>query len=278
MSDMEPTESIYIEPGQPPDGRETIMLAIPNLNWVASSLAASMVKLERASHAEGSRYRFQFMWVTGAKPCDYARNLIVKYFLMSDCTRLWFMDSDTMPPKDFTRLLLIDADIVSGVTPTWGNNNSAEPPSPNLTVFRYSKKDKGLYHSEFYEDGIEEVDAVGTAMMIIKRHVLEDRRMWLDPTYIAFDGEPCSLGLDDPPPIFREVRKPNGAMNMTEDCDFCLRAKKIGYTIKVDHGIKCGHWKEVDVLKVIDYTLAKLEESPEPEAVPAGTEGGSYGR
>jgi hypothetical protein len=270
---LEPTETVHIErlATSPSNAKESIMIALPNLRWVASSLAASMVSLERASHAPGSRYRFQFLWVTGARPCDYARNLCVKVFLESDCSRLWFMDSDTMPPPNFTRLLLIDADIVSGVTPTWGNNQSDEPPSPNLTVFRYDPELRGLLHSEFYQDGVEEVDAVGTAMMIIKRRVLEDMRMRLSPEYTAFDGLDSRLGGGDPPAVFREVRKPNGAMNMTEDCDFCLRAKKLGYTIKVDHGIKCGHWKEVDVLQVIDYTLAKLDEAParqgEPEAL-----------
>lgn len=250
---------VKIEPTTADDTKEHVMVGIPNMNWVASSLASRMIALERASHDPASKYRFSFVWVQGAKPADYARNIIAGVFLKSNATRLWFMDSDTMPPKEFTRLLAIDADIVSGITPTWGNQNSGELPQPNFTVARYDEKEKGFFTSTCYETGTEAVDAVGTAMMIIRRKVLEDPALHLSPAYITFDGDLACLDPGEPPAIFREVRAPNGRMTMTEDYDLCYRAKKLGYSIVVDHGIKCGHWKQIDVLQVIEYLRTRVD-------------------
>lgn len=258
-------------------GKETIFMAIPNMRWVASSLAASMVSLERASHDIKSRYRFSFCWVEGVRPVDFARNVLVQMFLRSDATRIWFMDSDTMPPRAFTNLLLTDSDIVSGVTPTWGNNHTKEEPWPSFTVYRYDEKEKAFHHSLYYDSGIEDVDGVGTAMMLIKRHVIEDRRLWLPREYVCFDGKDAILPEDDPPPLFREVRKPNGQLDMTEDLDFCLRARKLGYRVTVNHEIKCGHWKEVDVLKVIHYIIKRLKAPDRLEQETAATTEGALG-
>lgn len=218
-----------------------------------------MSQLVEGSLHPDSRFRFQRVWSEGARPVDYARNLMVQKFLASDCDRLWFMDADTVPPPDVVKLLNVDADIVSGVTPTWGNQFANEPPAPGYTIYAYDETQRGMLHRPVYNDGIEDVDGVGTAMMLIKRHVLEDRRLWQHPGYIAFDGTPSEIGDDDAPPVFREVRKPNGQLDISEDLDFCFRAKRLGYRIAVHHGAKCHHHKRVDVLAVIDWGLRHAE-------------------
>jgi hypothetical protein len=120
-----------------------------------------------------------------------------------------------------------------------------------------------MLHRPVYNDGVEDVDGVGTAMMLIKRHVLEDRRLWQHPAYFAFDGTPMVMGEEDAPPVFREVRKPNGQLDISEDLDFCYRAKQLGYRIVVNHGAKCHHHKRVDVLQVIEWGLRHAESAIE---------------
>ena len=52
---------------------------------------------------------------SGLRPIPYARNHCVKAFLASDCSHLWFVDADTLPPPDaLDNLLSADVDAISG--------------------------------------------------------------------------------------------------------------------------------------------------------------------
>jgi hypothetical protein len=247
--------------------KHRIFIGIPTLGWTTMGLASSMCQLVEGSLDPRSRFHFSRCWIEGARPADYARNLLCQKFLLSDCERIWFMDADTSPPKNILDLLTMDADIVSGLTPTWGNHSANVPPQPNYTAYRYDESERGLMHVPIYNKGIEPVDAVGPAMMLIKRRVIEDRAMRLSPEYLTFDDRMERLDDDDAPAIFREVRKPNGQLDMSEDLDFCWRARKLGYKVMVNHGVKCNHVKEVDVLKVIEWGISMQTPAPSAEAV-----------
>lgn len=72
--------------------------------------------------------------------------------------------------------------------------------------------------------------------MVIKRHVLEDKRLWLAPEKV-----------DGVVPMFRWPRAITGATLGTDDLDFCKRARALGYKITAAPGVQWGHFKEVDL-------------------------------
>jgi hypothetical protein len=109
------------------------------------------------------------------------------------------------------------------------------------------------------EDGVIERDAAGTGMMIIARRVFEDPRMKYPREYMTFTGRATTLRDCDPDGWFLNRHKPNGAYEATEDIDFCYRAKKLGYRLMVDYGVKSGHIKQVDVLDIAKYSVEAYE-------------------
>lgn len=113
--------------------QEHVFIGIPTLGSVTMGLASQIAQITKSGEDPRCRFKFTVCWIAGARPCDYARNLLVQNFLTTDATRLWFMDSDTIPPPNILDLLLMDADIVSGITPTWGNHQPNETPRPNYT-------------------------------------------------------------------------------------------------------------------------------------------------
>jgi hypothetical protein len=78
---------------------------------------------------------------------------------------------------------------------------------------------------------------------VIRREVLEDPGMRLG------DDSHC-----DSPAIFRTPLDLNGKTLSTEDIDFCERAKKLGYSVKVKLDVVGGHRKLVD-LNVLWHTI-----------------------
>jgi hypothetical protein len=168
----------------------------------------------------------------GLKGVSYARNTICDDFLKTDYDALWFFDYDCQPWKDSvepTELLQVDADIVGGVYPLLQLD-----PVKQTMRFHYIVGDEKGHPMELPPEGVAEVHYVGMGCTLIKRHVLQDRQMLLDP----FANPVC---------LFREEYWPTGKLKMTEDFDFCDRAKKLGYSVKCHSGVKFGHVNSVDL-------------------------------
>ena len=103
---------------------------------------------------------------------------------------------------------------------------------------------------------------------VIRRKVLEDRRLWL--------AEP----REDAIPVFREISDAYGKLCVSEDLDFCTRARALGYSIWCHSGIRWGHLKDgFDLNHVVDmmyqavgaYEIAKqmIDEPPRIEVANA---------
>lgn len=120
---------------------------------------------------------------------------------------LLFIDSDMeFPPHALTRLLSHDVDIVSGLC-------YRKVPPFNPTLYKKQRySDQLCYMSTWPENTLLEVDATGTAFMLIKRKVLEAL----------------------PDPIFEDAK-------VSEDMNFCKKAKEAGFKVFVDTGLHIGH-------------------------------------
>lgn len=117
---------------------------------------------------------------------------------------LWFIDDDhAFPSNIVARLLAHDVDIVAPVV--------LRRQQPFLTVA--CKNDEILDLRDHEADGLVEVEATGSAGMLIRRNVLETL------------GSPWfELG--------------NG---VSEDVAFCQKARAAGFKIHVDLGVRMGH-------------------------------------
>lgn len=145
-------------------------------------------------------------------PLEYQRNEQVRRFLASDCTHLFLLDSDCVP-RDGTvqRLLAHDLPFVSAPGPTMIGGE--------VGVLALDRTPEG-YVSHDPLTGLQRVDAVGCAGMLICRHVL----MEMVPPWFTFEmGE-------------------GGVLTKGEDFGFCERLKESGVEIVSDCDLIQRHW------------------------------------
>jgi len=74
--------------------------------------------------------------------------------------------------------------------------------------------------------------------------------MWYPAEYTRLDGTKTRLRDDEAPPIFRFHTKPNGDCDIGEDFAFCWKARRLGYSVKLDTRILMGHLKSVDLSRL----------------------------
>lgn len=239
--------------------KKKVMLAIPSVrNEINGGLVEFLCWLFR----EGiPGYEFDITMPRQRFPHHYARNLCVKAFLQSDYERLWFIDDDIQPTPRMLRVLEHDADIVSGMYHVLRMNKGETCYDPRPLLFRVPAQGDApgfMFDRPDDESGmVRPVDAAGAGCLLIKRHVLEDRRMWYATEYMGLDGEMKDYMdenlPDNPkwaPPVFRHAWKPGGDELRSEDIDFCWRARKLGYSMLGDFAAHCGHLKVVDAAMV----------------------------
>jgi len=187
-----------------------------------------------------SPHRFSTVIASNIRGYAAMRNFCADRFLKSNCSRLWFLDDDIMPPLNIFQLLETDADICVAPYPFIGNMRPvylhyADPVS--MTGLVEPKSDgKAL-----------DVTGVGMGCTLIRRVVLEDTRMRYSTKYIASNGKEMDQKDEKGslPPIFRFHLKPDGQAELGEDFDFSMRAKRLGYSVKVRPDIPCDHLKRI---------------------------------
>lgn len=211
-----------------------VLVGIPFIgNWVTFGIARFNGMVERINGSERSPVIFDVRFLKGSSVIsfnvEFMRNCIAGMVLRDpEMTDLLFIDSDTHPAENMLDLLKHDADIVAGVyrIPDASKREvwSAYGPGPNADTFTHLN----VLPTEPFDAA-----GAGTGAMLIKRRVLADARMRLAAPK---EGEP--------PAIFRTVRGPHGACEVTDDLDFCRRARKAGYRILVDPRVRSEHVKE----------------------------------
>lgn len=143
-----------------------------------------------------------------------ARNIIAQQAIDGSYDYVLWLDSDMVfQPDTLQRLLADDKDIVSGLY-----FRRVKPFNPVL----FKKLDVHGHECDFedvleYPDEIFPVAGAGFGCILMKTQVLRDIYEKEGPMWFAPKG------------------------NVGEDCSFCIRARKCGYTVYCDPRIKLGH-------------------------------------
>lgn len=162
---------------------------------------------------QGSHVSF----IKGVSPVAKARNRLVEKFLATEDTHLLMLDADTVPPPDGVKKLVdADRDIISGMTPVIQENeifSNVWIDGKQLALNDVAFKDpNGLIHAQ----------GVGASFILIHRKVFEKLEA----------------------PYFYDLWSKEGQY-ISEDIEFCNRAKEAGFDILVHAGVRCRHFKSV---------------------------------
>ncbi len=134
-----------------------VFIAIPTMGTVHTHLARNLL-----AWSPGNAVFMTF----GTTPVEHARNEIVKEFLKTDCTHLWMIDDDTIPPVSaIFKMLCADKDIVSGLTVILRQKGSFYNVTTHVEGNKAfpAKKDTGLVKAYRF----------GTSCVMIKREVFD---------------------------------------------------------------------------------------------------------
>lgn len=157
------------------------------------------------------------------KPLCHARNEQVLRFLATDCTHIFLLDSDCVPQEGTVqKLLAYDMPIISAPHPSIVRDE--------LGLMILDRNPDGVgYVQHRPMRGLQKVDAVGGAGLLIMREVLE------------------RLG----PPWFLFLYDERGLLSKSGDFYFCDKAMATGYEIWAQCDLAQVHLSEVPVRWVI---------------------------
>lgn len=183
----------------------------------------------------------------------WTRNQLIAQFIKTGepFTHVLFVDDDIEVPKDcLVKMLSHKKDIVSAIC-----TRRTSPPIPNVRMW---SEELGSYTELWqWKEGLIEVDAIGTGVMLISLEALQK----IADAYFQCRYERDVLGMPDAVAKkiseervklfdttgdawwFRFLPPPSGAGECGEDVSFCMVAKKYaGLSIYADTTIVPLHW------------------------------------
>jgi SAM-dependent methyltransferase len=200
-----------------------VVIATPTYDYkVAWGQMVAMSGMVKPPHS--------FFNINGPLIC-YNRNLLVQETLLSsDCTHLWFLDSDVVPPSPYglMRLLQREKDIITGLY--------ARKTVPNQWLMWIKDNPVNISNPETpfeifpeYRDKVTEITGAGAGCLLIKREVFEKV----------------------PPPWFKVDYTEGTTEAWGEDVYFFNKTRKYGIKSFIDTSVICQHY-----LNNISYPIA----------------------
>jgi glycosyltransferase involved in cell wall biosynthesis len=161
---------------------------------------------------------------------DKARNFIVKQAIENRMDYILFLDDDNPVPNDtLLKMMERDKDIVTCPILTRNPNKEGKY---NICCYNAEEKDVGngktlTYYNfiEKFDEEFQQVDATGTGCLLVKRKVFLK-------LFEKYEGKPFEFG---------DIRVNGQRRVMSEDVEFCERAKKEGFEIWCDTTIRPIH-------------------------------------
>lgn len=200
-----------------------VMIGMPigsgSLPWPT---AASLIGTVRVCDKEGVPVKVEAPM--GCSVVQWARSVVVEAFLKSDCTHLFWVDSDIVwTPDDFFRLLGFGAtlDVVGAAYPI-----KAEPGGFIIKLFG----EPGQRHVNGL--GCVKILGMGIGFTLMKRAVVEKVAATKERVRDAVNGAEYA-------DVFRVDRANGGPRG--EDLAFFADARKLGFDVWLDPSIQLGH-------------------------------------
>lgn len=189
-----------------------IALCLPMYNQLETAFVMSFARF-----LENARQKHDIsLFFTVNQSLGTARNTLAKDFLNSDCTHLFFVDSDMILPLDaLDKLLAHDKDIVSAI---YFDRLRGDPVMKKFV--------KGLPETikDYPKGKLFEVDAIGFGCALIKRSVIEKLK-----------------AQNKDKPLFA-LKHLSRKVLFGEDVYFCKLAKEAGFKVFVDTSLVAGHF------------------------------------
>lgn len=193
-----------------------VLLAIPTLNSIHYRLVPHIVRMCE----QGAE-----LYISSMIGNEANRNAIANHFLSGDWDYLLMIDSDQEPVGNPLDLIKCDKDVVSAPTVVSMANginglvwNVYDVVGGNGSMVE-ARKQRGT--------GLEEVYAVGTGCILIKRKVLETIKN-----------------------AFVPIRNNEDRRIVTQDIAFCIRCSEEGFGVWANWDIITRHYKEIDLLSL----------------------------
>jgi len=161
------------------------------------------------------------------RPSENARNFSVKKMLDEGYDYLLTIDHDTVPLKNPIDLIELGLDVVGFAVPQW---NQSDPNYPIYFV-GMDRVETG-YNEHKEKEGLQEVDGVGSACLLMSRKVLEAVK---EPFVRKWEDGFAVTGLD---------------------FYFCEKAKEQGFKVYCHYGYVADHFKELSLLNVLKFKNA----------------------
>ena len=211
-----------------------IALCIPNRGGTEISLEWALYTLRQLELPNGS----QILSSRGS-PVDVSRNILVKRALDAGFDWIGFLDCDVeCSPDAFIRLLSHRKPFMAGLYRA--KKEDTQEGKVLWAAWMFDKVHNGYVAIDHWDgDGILEVDIIASGLMLIHRSVFEKIGFpWFKWTK---DTEVCGFGH-----------------GMSEDFNFCEKAKSAGIQIVVDSTVRASHiCGEMKILP--DGTIKLLE-------------------
>jgi hypothetical protein len=208
------------------------VLAVPTRGFIWHETATQI------SHLRPTYYREKLSVAS-------VRNKIVHDFLNDKLggggqDLLFMCDDDVIPPhQQWAEVMAAGPfDVVGAPVPM------SKLPDLPVILNCFTRNEDGNWitaQHRFSEKGYDEVDAVGTGLIMIRREVLEHPDM----------VRPFEQTLTD-----------EGTIKVGQDINFCIRAKKAGFTIGISNELICDHFAQVH-LNTIPYVYGKPDYAPQ---------------
>lgn len=203
-------------------GKVAVMLCMPTHRDIPFQTVGSLMATQRMMSAKDLPFNVHLR--DGNTSAGSARNQAANSFLESDCTHLFWVDSDMVwLPEDFIRLLCLGTvhDVIGATYPYR---------LPGPTKFFCSFLDGKAVANEY---GCLPVKHLGLGFTCVQRHVMEE--------LAAGSGEMRNYA-DFDKPVVKIFRADDEAGNhRTEDAAFFSDIQALGYTAWLDPAIDLGH-------------------------------------
>lgn len=218
------------------DGTDEVTFAIGNINpgTVRCEYMQSVIGViqhPRHEHPDGQTTRFAELLVKVHGPyLDVGRNYVVEKFMGTDLDVLLFVDSDEEFLPEQAHEIVAKVSPQRPVIGGYYVNHFAEfGVRPVALNWNMDGKAAQMFPIDLLgpDDGLVQVDCVGTGFMAIHRSLLEQ----------------MSSTFDAPCPWFAEVAL--GGSQMGEDVTFCQRAIALGHPVFVDAEVQVAHHKPI---------------------------------